>query len=166
MAKFVFRWNGEVPPMIQQLASNLSNPLAMGAWDRIKYWLAGIVAMMFRNRGGQYNRSTWDAISPSMYDKLRIGTDGAVHGRYGDRPNQPLRASGTYRKSFDEITKPRPTMMIWGSKHPLAALLPFVGLGRKNPRIAMPDQEDARFKRELVGHGKVFVQDAIRMARG
>lgn len=166
MSKFVFRWNGDVPPMIQQLASNLSNPLAMGAWDRIKYWLAGIVAMMFRNRGGQYNRSTWDAISPSMYDKLRIGTDGAVHGRYGDRPNQPLRASGTYRKSFDEITKPRPTMMIWGSKHPLAALLPFVGLGRKNPRIAMPDQEDARFKRELVGHGKVFVQDAIRMARG
>lgn len=166
MAKFVFRWNGDVPPMIQQLASNLSNPLAMGAWDRIKYWLAGIVAMMFRNRGGQYNRSTWDAISPSMYDKLRIGTDGAFHGRYGDRPNQPLRASGTYRKSFDEITKPRPTMMIWGSKHPLAALLPFVGLGRKNPRIAMPDKEDARFKRELVGHGKVFVQDAIRMARG
>jgi hypothetical protein len=166
MSKFVFRWDGDVPPMIQQLASNLSNPLAMGAWDRIKYWLAGIVAMMFRNRGGQYNRSTWDAISPSMYDKLRIGTDGAVHGRYGDRPNQPLRASGTYRKSFDEITKPRPTMMIWGSKHPLAALLPFVGLGRKNPRIAMPDQEDARFKRELVGHGKVFVQDAIRMARG
>jgi hypothetical protein len=166
MSKFVFRWNGDVPPMIQQLASNLSNPLAMGAWDRIKYWLAGIVAMMFRNRGGQYNRSTWDAISPSMYDKLRIGTDGAIHGRYGDSPNQPLRASGTYRKSFDEITKPRPTMMIWGSKHPLAALLPFVGLGRKNPRIAMPDQEDARFKRELVGHGKVFVQDAIRMARG
>ena len=166
MSKFVFRWNGDVPPMIQQLASNLSNPLAMGAWERIKYWLAGIVAMMFRNRGGQYNRSTWDAISPSMYDKLRIGTDGAVHGRYGDRPNQPLRASGTYRKSFDEITKPRPTMMIWGSKHPLAALLPFVGLGRKNPRIAMPDQEDDRFKRELVGHGKVFVQDAIRMARG
>jgi hypothetical protein len=166
MSKFVFRWDGDVPPMIQQLASNLSNPLAMGAWDRIKYWLAGIVAMMFRNRGGQYNRSTWDAISPSMYDKLRIGTDGAVHGRYGDRPNHPLRASGTYRKSFDEITKPRPTMMIWGSKHPLAALLPFVGLGRKNPRIAMPDQEDARFKRELVGHGKVFVQDAIRMARG
>ena len=166
MAKFVVNWNGEVPPMIQRLVSNLSNPLALGAWDRIKYWLAGIVAMMFRNRGGQYNREAWDAISPTMYNKLRIGTDGAVHGRYGDRPNQPLRASGTYRKSFDEISKPRPTMLIWGSKHPLAALLPFVGLGRKNPRIAMPDQDDDRFKRELVGHGKVFVQDAIRMARG
>jgi len=166
MAKFVFRWNGEVPPMIQTLAANLSNPLAMGTWDRIKYWLSGIVAMMFRNRGGEYGRDQWDAISPTMYDKLRIGTDGIVHGRYGDRPSQPLRASGTYRKSFDEITKPRPTFMVWGSKHPNAALMPYVGLGRKNPRFAMPDQESDRFKRELADHGKIFVQDAIRMARG
>ena len=160
--KFVFKWRGEVPPKIERLFEELSNPQAAGMWDRVSNWLRNIVDMMFRNKGGQYGRDVWPDISPSIYDRIRMGTDGRPHGRYGDRPGQPLRASGAYRRSFDAISKPRPTMLVWGSKHPLAAVIPFAG-GKE--RFALPDAEDKRFNSDLTDVSIVqFVRDAVRRA--
>ena len=160
--KFVFKWRGEVPPKIQRMFEELSNPLKAGMWDRISTWLRGIVDRMFTNKGGQYGRDAWPDISPSIFDRIRMGTDGMAHGRYGDRPGQPLRASGTYRRSFDAITKPRPTLLVWGSKHPLAAVIPFAG-GKE--RFAIPDAGDSRFNVDLTNIGpRQMVADAVRRA--
>lgn len=160
--KFVIKWRGEVPPKVQRLFEELSNPQSTGMWDRVSAWLRKIVDLMFERKGGQYGRDSWPDISQSIYDRIRMGTDGRAHGRYGDRPGQPLRASGTYRRSFDAISKPRPTMLVWGSKHPLAAVIPFAG-GKE--RFALPDSEDRKFGTDLTDIGpRQMVRDAVRRA--
>lgn len=160
--KFVFKWHGQVPPKIEKLFAELSNPQAAGMWDKVSLWLRQIVTMMFRNKGGKYGRDSWPDISPSIFDRIRMGTDGRPHGRYGDRPGQPLRASGTYLRSFDAISKPRPTLLVWGSKHPLAAVIPFSG-GKE--RFALPDGGDELFNRQLTDVSiQRLVRDAVRKA--
>jgi len=163
MARFAFRWDGRVPREIQKFAEHLSNPLALGFWDRITEWLLGIVERMFAGKGGMYDREKWEDISPSIYSYIRWGTDRRKHGWYRDRPNEPLVASGRYKASFKRLNVPRPTVMEFGSDHELAEVIPYAGHG---PRHPIPRGESAQFRRELSEHvqeGVVF--EALRRAR-
>lgn len=161
MSKFVIKVTKDtLTPMVQEAIAELSNPISL--WKRVDLWLHGIVTMMFREKGGKYGREPWADIAPSMADRIRMGTDGLPHGRYRDGMERPLRASGTYRRSFGEISRPRPSMMVWGSKHPQAALIPHVGRGG---RFALPDPEDAGFVSEFQEHARMWVREALAKAR-
>jgi hypothetical protein len=142
---------------IDALIRRLSNPRKYGLWDSFRDWLTAFVEKMFgsaRTGQGGYGRAAWAKIKEtvyrnddgsdagSSYDLPRIGTDGLPHGLYGDRPDEPLVASGAYRASFGEITAARPTLFVYGSNHRLAEDIPHSGLGN---RFALPDTQDFEF---------------------
>lgn len=147
-----------IPPssISRHMVARLSN--AEPLWRKIADWLSAAVQRAW-GKGGEYGREPWPAISPRLYGQDRLGTDGEVHGTYGPQ-SIPLDASGRYRQSFDSKYK-TPQTLIWGSRHPLAARMPFIGRGN---RFALPDSESPQFTAELDENVTGFVDWAVKQA--
>ncbi len=135
---------------IRKLVTRLSNGTVSGLWDAITAWLTAIKDKLFDEQGGSYGRKKWPPISPTLYGKLRRGSDGNIHGRYSSG-SLPLQASRKYRESFKVKTSPK--VMTYGSRHKLADKIPYAGWNRKDgrydPRYALPDMTDRRTTKEL-----------------
>jgi len=170
MAKFQFRWQGLMPKDLRMFAEYLSNPWALGFWDKITEWLQRIVARLLTGKGGAYGREAYPDIAPSIYELKRKGTDGEYHGLYRDRPSEPGIASGRWRDSFKLLAVPRPTVMEYGSAHEKAEVIPYGGWNRRDglfkPRHLLPMRASEEYKRELSDHvNESLVLEAMRRAR-
>jgi hypothetical protein len=143
-------------PFVGEVLKRISNPIKL--WPRIDKRMHEIVTLMFANKGGRYERPKWRDIAPSMANRIRRGSDGTIRGRYRDGMTRPLRASGIYRRSFGQISKPRPTFMVWGSKHPLAAVIPHAGLG---DRYVLPHASSPEFADMRVEEARAWLQEDV-----
>ena len=148
---------------IRKLVSQLSNGIVSGLWDKVTAWLEGIKNKLFEEKGGSYGRKKWPEISPTLYGKLRRGTDGAYHGRYSSG-SMPLQASQKYKDSFS--AKKSPKSMTYGSRHKLASKIPYAGWNRKDgqydPRYALPDMQDRQTTKEFRQIAKQTIKEWLK----
>jgi len=160
------------------LLALLSNAHASGLWRMVGEEMGGIVDEMYERWGGKYGRPTWPGVSPSLWGRPRIGTDGKRHGVYTPR-SIPLEASAEYKASFGVLSS-SPREMTYGTafalragkKRLLANLMPYAGWRDKPrgdglkymPRYVLPDPHSAEFARRLEAAHRRYLDFAIREA--
>ncbi len=136
--------------LIKHLVWRFSNHSLSGLWGYLKHWLEGVKEKLFKDRGGSFGRRTWPDISPTLYGKIRRGSDGSDQGVYSSS-SHPLFASGSYRQSFKFSETPR--SLTFYSAHDKADRIPYAGWNRRDgkydPRYALPDVRSNEFKAEL-----------------
>ena len=148
---------------VRKLVQKLSNGTVSGLWERLKVWLTNIKEMMFKKRGGSYDRPKWQPISPTLFGKIRRGSDGNRHGTYS-AGSQPLQASGLYRSSFK--FKESPKYLRYYSNSRIADKIMYGGwnkkIGRFDPRYALPDTNSRQFAKELHQHLKITIKNWLK----
>ena len=153
---------------IKQAVRQLSNGIQSGLWEKVATWLDGIKEAMFNKLGGLYGRDRWPKIAPTMWGKLRRGSDGRVYGRYSGA-SRPLQASGKYRKSFSAKMSPR--ILTYGSRltRKMGTKIPYGGWNRKDgnysPRYALPDMLNRQTQKELHRIYKTTIKTWLRGAK-
>lgn len=151
---------------IKNLVRQLSNGIQSGLWDKVTDWLENIKEDLFDNLGGDYGRAKWPKIAPTMWGRLRRGSDGQIYGRYSSG-TVPLQASGAYRKSFK--AKMSPKTLTYGSRlrKKLGTKIPYGGWNNKEgkyvPRYALPDMFNRKTKKEL---NKIYKQTIKEWLKG
>ena len=148
---------------IAELWALLSEPRANGLFSRYANKLDGMKEELFKG-GGKYGRSTWNSISETIYGQKRIGSDGAVYGVYSSM-SEPLKASGKYYSSFQQLSGSERTMT-WGSSHELSDRIPYAGWQSPTykPRYAMPSTDSVDTVNELRTVNSDWLRDMLEMA--
>ena len=126
----------------------------------LSVWVRNSTIKLFKGQGGQYGRSAWLSIAPSMFGRIRYGTDLKPRGSRGhripsirrfDSSSQPLMASGGFMKSFKTLSVGRNNLR-FGSELQIngksAKMIQFAGRGKKNPRYVLPKWESPSAKSE------------------